>query len=401
MRTIALTVNARPVTAEVEPRMHLADFLRERLLLTGTHIGCEHGICGACTVEIDGEIARSCITYAVQCDGAEITTIEGFAEDPLMTRLRAAFTKDHALQCGFCTPGMIIAARDLIRRKGNLDRLQIRQEMSGNLCRCTGYMGMVAAIGRVMAEAGDGPAGSSATSGIGPAPGPGAAPAQPVRRDAVGREPADAAGERRRPDAQALSDDISEEGLTTLAESFAVRHPPDRVWDILSDLQAVAGCLPGAHLTAQDGDRISGEMRLKLGPMTPRFAGDGRIRRDDRTRRAHIVVQARDARSASRARGRIDYALVDTGDGGTRVEVEIGYALTGTLAQFSRGAIATDLVRRLTSTFATNLEAAIAGDAVVRGEGREPQPFDAAGLLGAVVRARIGEWLRALFGRRD
>ena len=400
MRTIALTVNARPVTADVEPRMHLADFLRERLLLTGTHIGCEHGICGACTVVIDGEIARSCITYAVQCDGAEIATIEGFAEDPLMARLRSAFTMDHALQCGFCTPGMIIAARDLIRRKGHLDQQQIRQEMSGNLCRCTGYMGVVAAISRVMTEAGDLPALSPAKSGIGPAPGPGAVPAPQVGRDAVGRGPAEAGDKRLRPDVQAPFDDISQEGLITLADSFAVPHPPDRVWEVLSDLQTVAGCLPGARLTGQDGERISGEMRLKLGPMSPTFAGDGRIRLDDRTRRARIVGQARDARSASRARGRIDYALVDTGDGGTRVEVEIGYALTGTLAQFSRGAIATDLVRRLTSTFATNLEAAIAGDAVARREGREPQPLDAAGLLGAVVRARIKVWLHTLFGHR-
>lgn len=400
MRTIALTVNACPVTADVEPRTHLADFLRERLLLTGTHIGCEHGICGACTVVIDGEIARSCITYAVQCDGAEITTIEGFAEDPLMARLGTAFTMDHALQCGFCTPGMIIAARDLIRRKGHLDQQQIRQEMSGNLCRCTGYMGVIAAIGRVMAEAGDRPALSPVKSGIGPAPGPGAVPAPPVRRDAVDRGPAEAAGERLRPDVQAPFDDISQEGLITLADSFAVPHPPDKVWDVLSDLQTVAGCLPGARLTGQDGDRISGEIRLKLGPMSPSFTGDGRIRRDDRTRRARIVGQARDARSASRARGRIDYALVDTGDGGTRVEVEIGYALTGMLAQFSRGAIATDLVRRLTSTFATNLEAAIAGDAGVRRAGQEPQPLDAAGLLGAVVRARIKVWLHTLFGHR-
>ena len=400
MRTIALTVNARPVTAEVEPRMHLADFLRERLLLTGTHIGCEHGICGACTVTIDGEIARSCITYAVQCDGAEITTIEGFAEDPLMARLRAAFTMDHALQCGFCTPGMIIAARDLIRRKGQLDRQQIREEMSGNLCRCTGYMGVVAAIGRVMAEAGDLPAPPPATSGIGPAPGPGAASAPQVRRDAVGRELTKAAGERLRPDAQAPFEDISEEGLITLAESFAVPHPPGRVWEVLSDLETVAGCLPGARLTAQDGDRIAGEMRLKVGPMSPRFAGEGRIGRDDGARRARIVGQASDGASASRARARIDYALVDTGDGGTRVEVEIGYALTGTLAQFSRGAIATDLVRRLTATFAANLEAAIAGDADARREEREPQALDAAGLLGAVVRARIKAWLRTLFGRR-
>ena len=399
MRTVALTVNARPVTAEVEPRMHLADFLRERLLLTGTHIGCEHGICGACTVVIDGEIARSCITYAVQCDGAAITTIEGFAEDPLMARLRAAFTQDHALQCGFCTPGMIIAARDLIRRKGRLDRRQIREEMSGNLCRCTGYMGVVAAIGRVMDEAGDPPALAPATSGIGPAPGPGAAQTPQGRGDAAGRGAAEDAGERRRPDAQTLLDDISEEGLIALAESFAVPHPPDRVWEVLSDLQTVAGCLPGARLAGQDGDRIRGEMRLRLGPMSPRFAGEGRISRDDETRRARIVGQAKDGASASRARARIDYAVVDGGDGDTRVEVEIGYALSGTLAQFSRGAIATDLVRRLTATFATNLEAAIAGDASVRG-GHESQPLDAGGLLGAVVLARFRAWLRTLFGRR-
>ena len=103
--------------AEVTPRTHLADFLREHLLLTGTHIGCEHGICGACTVEIDGEIARSCITYAVACDGADVRTIEGFDDDALMARLRQAFTEEHALQCGYCTPGMLVAARDLVRRK--------------------------------------------------------------------------------------------------------------------------------------------------------------------------------------------------------------------------------------------------------------------------------------------
>src|ERR671914_195221 len=141
MTAIELKVNGKAVSAEVPPRTHLADFLREHLLLTGTHIGCEHGICGACTVEIDGEISRSCITYAVACDGARVRTIEGFDDDPLMARLRDAFTQDHALQCGYCTPGMLIAARDLVRRKGALSRDEIRIEMSGNLCRCTGYVG--------------------------------------------------------------------------------------------------------------------------------------------------------------------------------------------------------------------------------------------------------------------
>ena len=149
---IALTVNGKPVAMDVAPRTHLADFLREHLLLTGTHIGCEHGICGACTVEIDGEIARSCITYAVACDGAHVRTIEGFDDDALMARLRQAFTEAHALQCGYCTPGMLIAARDLVRRKRALSRPEIRTEMSGNLCRCTGYQGIVDAIERVMAD---------------------------------------------------------------------------------------------------------------------------------------------------------------------------------------------------------------------------------------------------------
>src|SRR5215467_8496347 len=153
MTRIALTVNDLPVAAEVTPRTQLAEFLREHLLLTGTHIGCEHGICGACTVEIDGEIARSCITYAVTCEGAHVRTIEGFDDDALMADLRRAFAEAHALQCGYCTPGMLIAARDLVRRKSRLNRSEIRTEMSGNLCRCTGYLGIVDAIERVMGAA--------------------------------------------------------------------------------------------------------------------------------------------------------------------------------------------------------------------------------------------------------
>lgn len=149
---LTLQVNGEPVAASVAPRTHLADLLREHLGLTGTHLGCEHGVCGACTVEIGGEIARSCITFAAACDGLSVRTIEGFDDDALMVRLRAAFSAEHALQCGYCTPGMLIAARDLIRRKGRLDAAAIREAMSGNLCRCTGYVGIVRAIARVMAE---------------------------------------------------------------------------------------------------------------------------------------------------------------------------------------------------------------------------------------------------------
>ena len=149
-RAIALTVNGRRVEAAVEPRTHLADFLRESQGLTGTNLGCEHGVCGACTIEIDGAPMRSCITYAVACDGATVNTIEGFDDDAVMAQLRDAFTAEHALQCGYCTPGMLVTARDIVTRLPDADEARIRKELSGNLCRCTGYVGIVRAIQRVL-----------------------------------------------------------------------------------------------------------------------------------------------------------------------------------------------------------------------------------------------------------
>ncbi len=135
MTTIRLTVNGEAVTAEVAPRTHLADFLRERLRLTGTNIGCEHGVCGACTLWIDGAPARSCITYAVACDGAEVRTIEGFDEDAVMAELRAAFTAEHALQCGYCTPGMLATARDIVLRLPDADEARIAPEQARHRLR--------------------------------------------------------------------------------------------------------------------------------------------------------------------------------------------------------------------------------------------------------------------------
>src|SRR5436305_13244191 len=150
MKRVAMTVNGRRVEAQVEPRTSLADFLREREGLTGTNLGCEHGVCGACTIEIDGAPARSCIAYAVACDGAEVRTIEGFAEDAVMAELREAFTAEHALQCGYCTPGMLVTARDIVLRLPDADESRIRKELAGNLCRCTGFVGIVRAIARVL-----------------------------------------------------------------------------------------------------------------------------------------------------------------------------------------------------------------------------------------------------------
>jgi len=148
MSMIELTVNQRAVRALVEPRTNLADFVREKLDLTGTHLGCEHGVCGACTVLLDGVPARSCITYAVACEGADVTTIEGLDEDNVTTELRVAFTREHALQCGYCTPGMLMNIVGQLESGLKLDLSDdgIRAVLSGNLCRCTGYQNIIAAF---------------------------------------------------------------------------------------------------------------------------------------------------------------------------------------------------------------------------------------------------------------
>lgn len=151
MKTVTLHVNDRTLCAPAEDRTHLADHLRETLGLTGTHLGCEHGVCGACTVEIDGAPARSCISFAVANEGATIRTIEGLADDPVMAQLRDAFSAEHALQCGYCTPGMLITARDIVQRLPDADEARVRHELAGNLCRCTGYRGIVHAILGVLA----------------------------------------------------------------------------------------------------------------------------------------------------------------------------------------------------------------------------------------------------------
>ncbi len=148
MTAITLHVNGEAVAAEVPARLHLADFLRDHLGLTGTHLGCEHGVCGACTVRLDGGIVRACLVLAVQADGAAVETIEGLSDTGEIADLQDAFAARNALQCGYCTPGMLIAAQDLLLRAAEAppDRAAIREHLSGNYCRCTGYEAIVDAV---------------------------------------------------------------------------------------------------------------------------------------------------------------------------------------------------------------------------------------------------------------
>jgi carbon-monoxide dehydrogenase small subunit len=143
---ISLIVNGEPVRESVEPRQTLVDFLREDLGLTGSHIGCEHGFCGACTVRVDGVIVRGCLMLAVQCDGARVETIEGVSDAGELADLQDAFARRNALQCGYCTPGMLLTAQELLQHGRVPSRAEIREHLSGNYCRCTGYQAIVDAV---------------------------------------------------------------------------------------------------------------------------------------------------------------------------------------------------------------------------------------------------------------
>jgi carbon-monoxide dehydrogenase small subunit len=396
MSTIALTVNRRAVQASVEPRTSLADFVREKLDLTGTHLGCEHGVCGACTVLLDGMPARSCITYAVACEGADVTTIEGLDEDDVTAELRAAFTREHALQCGYCTPGMLVSARDLVRRLPDADERRIRAGLSGNLCRCTGYVGIVRAVQSVIE--------ARRARQIAPEPDGGRKILGPVG-SGRGVHPGPVLGERIGPakHVETLPEAaVSVAGIpdftpaTVLEQSFIVSHPPEQVFAMFDDIAAVAACLPGASLTAPPiADRIEGAIRVKIGPITAAFLGAARVERNPDHLSGRIIGIGSDRRSRSSTQGEIRYRLVPIdGSAATRVDLSIGYTLTGMLAQIGRPGLVRDLAARLIAEFAVNLDRRMSGksigDAVAA-----PAGLNGMSLVFGVLRARVARW----FGR--
>ena len=359
MTAIALTVNGRSIEASVEPRTHLADFLRDGLHLTGTHLGCEHGVCGACTLLLDDMPARSCITYAVACHGARVTTIEGLDDDEITVELRAAFTREHALQCGYCTPGMLISARDLVRRLPEADERSIRVGLSGNLCRCTGYVGIVRAVSFVIeqrrrrgvpVELGGG------RTALGPV---GSGSGASISLPAITME------------STAKVEDATEIAIPDFTPAwvfenrFTVRHPPAQVFDLFGDVVAVASCLPGVSLSAAPTQhRAEGAIRVKLGPITANFRGAARIERTPVTRSGRIVGIGHDPRGRSSTQGEIRYRLMPAEQGGsTLVEVSIGYSLRGMLAQIAREGLVRELVARLAAEFAGNLDRRLSGAA--------------------------------------
>jgi carbon-monoxide dehydrogenase small subunit len=361
--TIGLTVNGRAVNKPVDPRTHLADFLRDQLDLTGTHLGCEHGVCGACTLLLDDMPARSCITFAAACDGARVTTIEGLDHDEIASELRAAFSREHALQCGYCTPGMLISARELVLRLETSDERAIRIGMSGNLCRCTGYVGIVRAIRSVID--------ARRSRGIAPIHGAGRQQLGPVgsgngaftKSAGATRTATPEIQEPQGTDAALLVPDFVPD--KNFDEHFTVTFPPDEVFELFGDLGRVAVCLPGAVLTAVPApDRAEGLISVKLGPISANFRGAVRVDRDPATLSGRIIGIGNDQRSRSSTQGDIRYRLLPT-EGGTStlVELSIGYSLRGFLAQIAREGLVRDLAKRLTAEFARNLSSSLAGTA--------------------------------------
>ncbi len=400
MTKVSLTVNGSVLSADVEPRTHLADLLRETHNLTGAHIGCEHGVCGACTLLVDGAPIRSCITFAVACENAKVTTIEGLDEDEIARELRAAFTAHHALQCGYCTPGMIVSARDIVLRMEAPSEHDIRVAMSGNLCRCTGYVGIVRAIESVISD--------RRARGVEAVPGGGSERLGPAGSGRAGEMRAAAAavataGVRAAPRLAATSAAESIEAdwkpQVEFRQSFVIAHPVQEVWAFFGRVEDIAACLPGASLDGGEKDGVvNGKMRVKVGPISAEFSGVARITRDEAALRGAILGLGRDARSNSATRGMITYAVrPDQDSAGSRVDVDVGYTLTGMLAQFSRTSLVQDIASHLTAAFARNLEARLStgGD----GGGVEPPPMVSELNAGSLITAALLGKVRRFFGR--
>jgi len=349
---VTMTVNGSAVTMSLPARVTLSDALRDHLGLTGTHVGCEHGVCGMCTVLVDGEAARACLLFAVQLDGAQITTVEGLGRPDDLHPLQESFGRHHGLQCGFCTPGFLMSSYDLLEHEPDVQREDLPAELSGVLCRCTGYRNIIDAVDEV-AEA--------HRNGI-------PAPRNCGHRTLVGRSPVGSSGTTSiedRSGVQPLEEPLPDEILLPSGEptiqvdvTKELTSSPDDVAKVFGDVRIIARCLPGAELTDELGDDwYRGRARIALGPVRLSFNGI-----------AHVVDHSPD-RIALNAKGK------DTGGGGavagvvmtaqpsgagTLLRAEASVFLTGRIAGFGRS-LAGDVSRRMFEDFARAVDQVAAG----------------------------------------
>jgi carbon-monoxide dehydrogenase small subunit len=322
----------------------------------------------------------------------------------LMKRLRRSFSVHHGLQCGYCTPGMLITARDIVRRFPDADEARIRLELSGNLCRCTGYVGIVNAIKAVLVDLKENP--------------PADVPVAPVRQEpvrnaqpqpagefqtfaAIAATPSNAPARSSQDDAASPVSNVqptgARKGWTAIDDSFVVPFPLEKVWAFMGDLPSVTACLPGAELIEHDSEKVKGKIAIKFGPMSANFAGAARLERDDAAYRAVMRGAGQDNISRSKANGDVTYALSDESNGTqTRVAVTLEYMLQGPLAQFSRSGLVKDFVRRMIADFGARITAQLAGADMHDSAGPSTR-FNVGSLVWSVLWGRI----KRLFGRGE
>ncbi|MCH9675740.1 MAG: 2Fe-2S iron-sulfur cluster binding domain-containing protein [Gammaproteobacteria bacterium] len=395
-------LNDEAVRVDVEPRTHLADALREGLGFTGTHLGCEHGVCGACTVMIDGAPARACLAFTPACDGAEVRTIEGFEDDPVMSALREGFHAEHALQCGYCTPGFLISAYDIVTRHAELEESAIREQLSGNICRCSGYAGIVAAIKTVIDSGVAHGRGVKVSTATRPAPSDGLSvgplqmsaavasrSAAPTEAPMVARTVVDAAGG------------------TVLTHRVDIAADTEAVWKVLHSPSSVVSCLPGATLRSPEGESpLEIAFTVALGPIRATFEGQGEVSYDERAKRGKVVGRGDDARTRTQVEGEVEFVLNEAAPQRCVLELSTRYAIAGPLGQFARGTIVAALAGDIVRAFAKNAESAALGREPGLAGTAEPNQGDAGegpalgvgALLGGLLR-RAGRQLLDRFRR--
>lgn len=357
-----MEVNGKVVAGIAEHRLSVADFLRENLGLTGTRLGCEQGVCGACTIEIDGDPSRSCITLAHACNGAKIRTIEAYDDDVVMQALREAFSEFHGLQCGFCTPGFLVASREIVVRKLANDEATIRLALGGNLCRCTGYVGIVSAVKDVLSKREELLAQSTnEKEPVKTAKRPSFPEKLPQFERRIGKlkesEPEN-------------SGSLSESNNQLISERIKFKHSLDAVWEILGNMETMVSCVPGARVINSDGEKFKLEMQSSFGAISARFLGDGHFVTDSSEHLGQFSGTGSDARSGSGASGQLSYRLI-AADQGCWLELQATYNITGPLAQFSRGGLVKSFATAIIAMFIRNIERILDGEDIASGQATE------------------------------
>jgi len=382
--SVEFSVNGTPVSLRVPPRMTLTDVLRDQLGLTGTHIGCEHGVCGMCTILVDGEASRACLLFACQVDGSELTTVEGLGKPDDLHPLQESFGRHHGLQCGFCTPGFLMTSYDLLDHEPDVQREDLAAELSGVLCRCTGYRNIIDAVDDVACNHREGlpePKNFGHRTLIGRSP-----VAMTGARDESAAAAVDVRIDGVRPDEIQLptgEPTMSVDVTSTLESSL------EDVGRVFSDVRLLVRCLPGAELTDELGDDwYRGRARVALGPIRLSFNGLAHLLVHE-SDRMHVLAQGDDA-SGGQAQAEIQFLAVSDGTG-TRLQADARVFLVGRIAGFGRS-LAGDVTRRMFEDFATAVDQAARGEEPLA----NAKPPSAFRILMATLRDRV----RRLGGHR-